>query len=103
MMMISLKQKHQNFLGMLKHKVKIFSCHLLLKLSNLICDLKIFTLGLILGSFFYTYGLLQVVGARYAEQFGSKLISLVILFSSGLLSFLTPTLGMYFIKIKKSN
>ena len=48
------------------------------------------TQGLILGSFFWTYGMLQVVGARFSEQFGGKLISLVIIFSSGIISFLIP-------------
>lgn len=32
----------------------------------------------------------QVIGARFSEQFGGKLISLVIIFSSGIISFLIP-------------
>lgn len=46
--------------------------------------------GIILGSFFYAYVLIQIPSARLAEEFGSKWIIAVAMLGSGIINLITP-------------
>ena len=53
------------------------------------------TQGVILGSFWYTYMMMQVPSGRMAEMFGGKMIVAISLIGSGVINIVTPFVSPY--------
>ena len=51
--------------------------------------------GIILGAFFWGYGISHLPGAMLAQKFGGKAVLLICIFMAALLALLTPTVVVY--------